>query len=103
MVGMILLSSEMLQAVQDYTLLRNDRNCWIQLSMDGEQLWVEVDSNNQWSRTILYERLRGYNWIVEYIIPNFWNLFSDNILTDMQIYMIIARQHLCLKTTLPPE
>ena len=26
-----------------YTLLRTDRNGWIQLSTDGEQLWVEVE------------------------------------------------------------
>ena len=36
-------SPETLQAVQDYTLLRTDHNGWIQLSTDGEQLWVEVE------------------------------------------------------------
>ena len=38
-------SPETLQAVQDYNLLRTDRNGWIQLSTDGEQLWVEVERN----------------------------------------------------------
>jgi hypothetical protein len=26
-----------------YTLLRTDRNGWIELSTDGEQMWVEVE------------------------------------------------------------
>ncbi len=34
---------ETLQAVGSYTLLRTDQNGWIQLSTDGEQLWVEVE------------------------------------------------------------
>jgi competence protein ComEC len=34
---------ETLQAVQGYTLLRTDRNGWIELSTDGEQMWVEVE------------------------------------------------------------
>ena len=34
--------AETLQAVQGYTLLRTDRNGWIELSTDGEQMWVEV-------------------------------------------------------------
>jgi hypothetical protein len=34
---------ETLEAVQGYTLLRTDRNGWIELSTDGEQLWVEVE------------------------------------------------------------
>jgi hypothetical protein len=29
--------------VDGYTLLRTDRNGWIQLSTDGEQLWIEVE------------------------------------------------------------
>lgn len=36
-------SAETLEAVQGYTLLRTDRNGWIELSTDGEQLWVEVE------------------------------------------------------------
>jgi beta-lactamase superfamily II metal-dependent hydrolase len=36
-------SPETLEAVDGYTLLRTDRNGWIELSTDGEQLWVEVE------------------------------------------------------------
>ena len=36
-------SPETLEAVQGYTLLRTDRDCWIELITDGEQLWVEVE------------------------------------------------------------
>jgi beta-lactamase superfamily II metal-dependent hydrolase len=36
-------SAETLAAVESYTLLRTDQNGWIQLSTDGEQLWVEVE------------------------------------------------------------
>ena len=32
-----------LQAIQGYNLLRTDRNGWIELTTDGEQLWVEVE------------------------------------------------------------
>jgi competence protein ComEC len=32
-----------LEAVQNYNLLRTDRNGWIHLSTDGKQLWVEVE------------------------------------------------------------
>jgi beta-lactamase superfamily II metal-dependent hydrolase len=34
---------ETLQAVERYTLLRTDRNGWIELTTDGEQMWVEVE------------------------------------------------------------
>ncbi len=34
---------EVLQNVQGRTLLRRDRNGWIELTTDGEQMWVEVD------------------------------------------------------------
>lgn len=34
---------ETLDAVQHYTLLRTDRNGWIELTTDGEQMWVEVE------------------------------------------------------------
>jgi beta-lactamase superfamily II metal-dependent hydrolase len=34
---------ETLQAVQGYTLLRTDLNGRIELSTDGEQMWVEVE------------------------------------------------------------
>jgi competence protein ComEC len=36
-------SPETLESVQDYTLLRTDQNGWIELTTDGEQLWVEVE------------------------------------------------------------
>jgi beta-lactamase superfamily II metal-dependent hydrolase len=36
-------SPETLQAVDDYQLLRTDQNGWIELSTDGEQLWVEEE------------------------------------------------------------
>jgi beta-lactamase superfamily II metal-dependent hydrolase len=32
-----------LQAVQDYALLKTDKNGWIELSNDGKQMWVEVE------------------------------------------------------------
>jgi competence protein ComEC len=34
---------ETLEAVEGYTLLRTDQNGWIQISTDGEQMWVEVE------------------------------------------------------------
>ncbi len=34
---------ETLEAVEGYTLLRTDRNGWIELKTDGEQMWVEVE------------------------------------------------------------
>jgi beta-lactamase superfamily II metal-dependent hydrolase len=34
---------EMLLALEGYTLLRTDKNGWIELTTDGEQLWVEVE------------------------------------------------------------
>ena len=36
-------SDETLAAVESYTLMRTDHNGWIELSTDGEQLWVEVE------------------------------------------------------------
>ena len=36
-------SKESLEAVSGYTLLRTDRNGWIELTTDGEQMWVEVE------------------------------------------------------------
>jgi beta-lactamase superfamily II metal-dependent hydrolase len=35
--------AETLKALRGYTLLRTDRNGWIELSTDGELLWVEVE------------------------------------------------------------
>jgi hypothetical protein len=36
-------SPETLELLQGYALLRTDRNRWIELSTDGEQMWVEVE------------------------------------------------------------
>jgi competence protein ComEC len=36
-------SPETLQAVEGYNLLRTDRDGWIELTTDGDQLWVEVE------------------------------------------------------------
>ena len=36
-------SPETLEALEGYTLLRTDRNGWIELTTDGEQMWVEVE------------------------------------------------------------
>jgi beta-lactamase superfamily II metal-dependent hydrolase len=36
-------SPETLELLQGYTILRTDRSGWIELSMDGEQMWVEVE------------------------------------------------------------
>jgi competence protein ComEC len=36
-------SPETLAAVEGYNLLRTDRNGWIELTTDGEQMWVEVE------------------------------------------------------------
>jgi beta-lactamase superfamily II metal-dependent hydrolase len=35
--------AETLESVDGYTLLRTDQNGWIELSTDGEQMWVEVE------------------------------------------------------------
>jgi beta-lactamase superfamily II metal-dependent hydrolase len=36
-------SPETIQAIQDYSVLRTDRNGWIELSTDGEKMWIEVE------------------------------------------------------------
>jgi beta-lactamase superfamily II metal-dependent hydrolase len=36
-------SQETLETIEGYNLLRTDRNGWIKLSTDGEQMWVEVE------------------------------------------------------------
>jgi beta-lactamase superfamily II metal-dependent hydrolase len=33
-------SEETLDVVESYTLLRTDQNGWIELSTDGEQMWI---------------------------------------------------------------
>jgi beta-lactamase superfamily II metal-dependent hydrolase len=35
--------AETLEAVEGFTLLRTDRNGWIEITTDGEQMWVEVE------------------------------------------------------------
>jgi len=36
-------SPETMAAIDGYNLLRTDRNGWIELTTDGEQMWVEVE------------------------------------------------------------
>jgi len=36
-------SPETLEVEEIYTLLRTDRNGWIELTTEGEQTWVEVE------------------------------------------------------------
>jgi beta-lactamase superfamily II metal-dependent hydrolase len=36
-------SPETLDAVQGYNLLRTDQNGWIEVTTDGQQMWVEVE------------------------------------------------------------
>jgi beta-lactamase superfamily II metal-dependent hydrolase len=36
-------SPETLEAVEGYNLLRTDRNGWIEITTDGEQMWVAVE------------------------------------------------------------
>jgi beta-lactamase superfamily II metal-dependent hydrolase len=36
-------SSETVQALEGYNLLRTDKNGWIQITTDGNQMWVEVE------------------------------------------------------------
>jgi competence protein ComEC len=37
--------AEAMKAVEGYTVLRTDRNGWIELTTDGEQMWVEVEKS----------------------------------------------------------
>jgi len=39
----IILYTLLVGALQGFTLLRIDQNGWIELTTDGEQLWVEVE------------------------------------------------------------
>jgi beta-lactamase superfamily II metal-dependent hydrolase len=34
---------ETLAAVEGYTMLKTDKNGWIELSTDGERMWVQVE------------------------------------------------------------
>jgi len=36
-------SSDVLNLIKEYTILRTDQNGWIELSSDGRQLWIEVE------------------------------------------------------------
>lgn len=36
-------SPETLDALEGYHLLRTDQNGWIEITTDGEQIWVEVE------------------------------------------------------------
>ena len=38
-------SPETMQALEGYNLLRTDENGWIEITTNGEQLWVEVEKN----------------------------------------------------------
>jgi beta-lactamase superfamily II metal-dependent hydrolase len=35
--------SETLETVKDYALLRTDQNGWIEITTDGEKMWVNVE------------------------------------------------------------
>jgi hypothetical protein len=34
---------ETVRAIKGYSILRTDRNWWIELTTDGKQMWVEVE------------------------------------------------------------
>jgi beta-lactamase superfamily II metal-dependent hydrolase len=34
---------ETMQALEDYNVLRTDRNGWIELSTNGQAMWIEVE------------------------------------------------------------
>jgi competence protein ComEC len=36
-------SPDVLNLIEDYTILRTDKNGWIELSSDGRQIWIEVE------------------------------------------------------------
>jgi len=38
--------------VECFTLLRTDRDGWIELITDGEQMWVEVERGLGWQREV---------------------------------------------------
>jgi competence protein ComEC len=39
--------ADTLEALEDYTVLRTDRNGWIHLETDGRQMWVEAERIGQ--------------------------------------------------------
>ena len=36
-------TAEVLESVKDYQLLRTDQNGWIEITTDGDQMWVNVE------------------------------------------------------------
>jgi competence protein ComEC len=38
---------ETLEAIKDYSLLRTDQNGWIEITTNGEQMWVNVEKNQE--------------------------------------------------------
>jgi beta-lactamase superfamily II metal-dependent hydrolase len=35
--------TEVLESLKDYELLRTDQNGWVEITTDGEQMWVNVE------------------------------------------------------------
>jgi beta-lactamase superfamily II metal-dependent hydrolase len=35
--------SEVLESVKGYDLLRTDKNGWVEITTDGQQMWVNVE------------------------------------------------------------
>jgi beta-lactamase superfamily II metal-dependent hydrolase len=38
--------SEVLETIEKYSLLRTDQNGWIEITTNGEQMWVNVERNS---------------------------------------------------------
>jgi beta-lactamase superfamily II metal-dependent hydrolase len=36
---------EVLETIKEYSLLRTDRNGWVEIATNGEQMWVNVERN----------------------------------------------------------
>ena len=56
---------EVMEALEGYNLLRTDRDGWIEIDTDGEQMWVEVEK----------VELFRIKFRPHYTRPE-WNLFS---------------------------
>ena len=39
--------SEVLETIKDYQLLRTDQNGWVEITTDGERMWVNVERKNE--------------------------------------------------------
>jgi competence protein ComEC len=39
--------SEVLESIEDYQLLRTDQNGWVEITTDGDRMWVNVERKNQ--------------------------------------------------------